>query len=211
MKLPKLEFPKPGRKKEKQLKESQKNESVQGWLPVQDIAEGMIYQKDGRPSAVVKVEPAAFRLLSDREKQRRIASLFEAIQALPGQVQIIAVPRPIDLDQYIKELEEKQKEADKMRKRVLRGYTGYVKRIAAGAEAMEKRFFILVVGEKKREDELLKKASEFVGELKRAELEAHICNYRETLDMLFSFFHSAQAAFERVQDTETISVTREAI
>lgn len=189
----------------RQVTISKKDNTVQNWLPIKDIKEGLIYHSDGKPVAVVRVEPSAFTLLSEREKERRISALFEAIQAVPGDMQIAAVPRPIDLDVYIKDLEEKLQETQGKRKTMLRGYANYVRKITAGAEAMEKRFFILIPGTKKGEDELLHKTQEFIGELGRAELDAHICSYQEILDMLFSFFHMAQAAFERAEEIETVA------
>ena len=117
---------------------NKRDNTVQNWLPIKDIKEGLIYHTDGKPVAVVRVEPSAFTLLSDREKERRISALFEAIQAVPGDMQIVAVPRPIDLDVYIKDLEEKLQETQGRRKAMLRGYTNYVRKITAGAEAMEK-------------------------------------------------------------------------
>lgn len=191
LKLPKLS------KKRNATKSPQDLDSVQAWLPIKDIADGIMYRQDGLPIAVVRVQPAPFNLLSDRERERRITSLFEAIQSLPGQIQIAAVPRPIDLDFYIRDLDQRHQDADGPRKRLLRGYRGYVRDLVAGAEAMEKRFFVLVVGEVGAEAELLQRSNEFVSNLGRAELTAHICDFREVLDLQFTFFHSAQAAFER--------------
>lgn len=181
----------------------QSQDSVQTWLPIKDIAEGIMYRQDGLPVAVVRVQPAPFSLLSDRERERRITTLFEAIQSLPGQIQIAAVPRPIDLDQYIRDLDQRHELADGPRKRLLRGYRGYVRNLVAGAEAMEKRFFVLIVGESNAEEELLQRSREFVSNLSRAELTAHVCDFREILDLQFTFFHAAQAAFERA-DQEVI-------
>jgi len=211
VKLPaisKLKIKLPSKKQKlanKQVNVKSKDNTVQQWLPIQDISEGIEYHYDATPVTVVRVEPSPFSLLSDREKERRIGALFEAIQAIPGDMQIEAIPRPIDLDIYIKALEVKLKETEGKRKVILRGYTNYVRKITAGAEAMEKRFFVLIPGEKGNEDELLSKTKEFVGELARAELNAHLSSYQEILDMLFSFFHSPQAAFERAEEKETVT------
>lgn len=174
---------------------------VQNWLPVQYVSSGLIIRSDGRQVAVLRVEPASFNLLSEAERARRITGLHEAIQALPGSVQICSVPRPIDLDLYIAELERQLEEAEGSRKNILRGYVQYVRRLATNAEAMERRFYVLMAGEEKKkgsEEELLQKAQEFAAALGRAELQVHLCNDQEVLDLLFCFFHPAQAAFERL-------------
>lgn len=173
---------------------------VQNWLPVRHVFSGLLTRSDGRLAAVVRVEPAAFSLLSQAERTRRIAALHEAIQALPGPVQICAVPRPIDLDAYIADLEAQLADAEGSRKAVLRGYVQYVRRLAANAEAMERRFYVLMAGEEQQKgspEELLQRVQEFVAALGRAELQAHLCDDQEVLDLLFCFFHPAQAAFER--------------
>ena len=196
MKLPKPKLP-IGKKKPNQSPVGK--DSVQAWLPVQDIADGIFFRPDGHPVGVIRVQPAAFNLLSENERARRIATLYEAIQSLPGKVQIAAVPRPIDLDQYIRDLDSRHVEADGARKRLLGSYKTYVRTIVAGAEAMEKRFYVLVLASNADLDELNQRMREFIAYLSRADLNAYVCPYSEILDMHFTFFHSAQAAFERAE------------
>ncbi|HHW02054.1 MAG TPA: conjugal transfer protein TraC [Thermoanaerobacterales bacterium] len=172
-------------------------QTVQKWLPVDDIDGGLMKLKGGQVTAVVKVEPAPFTLLSEQEKDRRIKSLYEAFQALSYKVEIFCIPRPIDLDQYLNDLEDLLKETDPGRRPILRGYLNYVRGIVSSAEATERRFYILIPEEKSRADELQKKVREFVALLSAAELKAEICSESEILDMLFCFFNPAQAAFER--------------
>ena len=113
---------------------------VQDWLPVRDIHGGMLVRKDGALAVVIRVDPAPFALLSEREQDRRIASLQEVIQMLPGQAQIFALPRPIDLDAYIASLESLVANADGPRRSQLRGYLAYVRGLAMSAGATERRY-----------------------------------------------------------------------
>ena len=180
--------------------------AVQGWLPVQDVDRGLIVRTDGALVAVVRVEPAPFSLLSDRERERRIGALHEAIQGLSGAVQIAVVPRPIDLDAYLRDLEARLREADGPRRPLLRGYLSYVRSLVGSGEALERRFYVLVAmasADAKRRgarDELVQRTTEFVAALGRAELTAHLCDDREVIDLLFSFLHPVQAAFERAAE-----------
>ena len=180
--------------------------AVQDWLPVADIDRGLIVRSDGVLVAAVRVEPAPFGLLSDRERERRIGALHEAIQALPGAVQIAVVPRPIDLDAYLRDLEGRLPEADGNRRTLLRGYLSYVRGLVGGGEALERRFYVLIPanaqGGSRRgaREELTQRAVEFVAALGRAELQAHLCDDREIIDLLFTWLHPAQAAFERPAD-----------
>lgn len=194
-------------KKAKKMAEMPRSSVAQSWLPVQDISGGMLIRADGTPVAVIRIEAAPFALLSGRERKRRIEALREVIQMLPGQAQIFCLPRPIDLDAYITSLEALQTEANSIRRTLLRGYLTYVRGLALSAAAIEHRFYIFLPGEKKRKDargELAQKAAELVAALKRADLQVYTAGDQEALDLLFIFFHPAQAAFERVSIRETI-------
>lgn len=200
MKLPTLKvFKLPGAKKSPAPAPGQ--DTVQKWLPVRDVQSGLVVRQDGVPVAVVRVEPAPFSLLSDRERERRIAALFEAVQGLAGAAQVLSLARPLDLDAYIEDLEARLREADGARKAILRGYLSYVRGLAAAGSAVERRFYVLIPGEagKKKggREELMARAREFLAALSRAELSARLCDDREILDLLFCFFNPAQAAFER--------------
>ncbi len=176
--------------------------TVQQWLPLRDIAGGCLVLAGGSVVAVVRVEPSPFTLLSAGERARRIAALHEAIQALPGPAQVCAIPRPIDLDAYLAELEARLAETDGSRRAVLRGYARYVRGLVAGAAAMERRFYVLLPGDGRKKggrEETMQRAGELVAALARADLAAHLCGDQEILDLLFCFFHPAQAAFERAE------------
>lgn len=176
--------------------------SVQSWLPVQDVRDAVMVRADGSSVAAVRVDPAPFALLSERERERRIAGLHEALQALPGSAQIAVVPRPLDLDAYLASLESFLVEADGARRGLLRNYLAYVRGLVTSAGALERRFYLLLPsgyrGPADR-DELLQKARELVAALGRAELSAHLCDERELIDLLFVYAHPAQAAFERAE------------
>lgn len=175
--------------------------SVQSWLPVRDVDRGLMVRADGTLVAAVRVEPAPFGLLSDRERERRIGALHEAFQGLPGAAQVAVVPRPIDLDAYLGDLEGRMRDADGARRALLRGYLGYVRGLVGSGEAVERRFYVLipeVEGTRRAaREELVQRAGEFVAALARAELQAHLCGDGEIIDLLFAWLHPAQAAFER--------------
>ncbi|MBS3976627.1 MAG: TraC family protein [Syntrophomonadaceae bacterium] len=174
--------------------------AVQAWLPVVDVSQGMLVRRDGSLAAVIRIEAAPFALLSERERERRIAAMREVIQMIPGQAQIVAVPRPIDLDAYLTSLDALATEAVGPRRSLLRGYLGYVRGLATSAGATERRYYILLPGERGRKesrDELAAKARDMVAALARADLQARICSDQEELDLLYVWLNPAQAAFER--------------
>ncbi len=181
------------------------NRSVQDWLPARDLEGGLVARADGVQVAVIRVEPAPFGLLSDRERGRRIGALHEAIQGLPGPAQILVVSRPIALDDYLAALEGALGEADGPRRGLLRGYLGYVREVLPSGEAPERQFYVLVpsdpkvVKRKTAGMELRARAAEFVTGLGRAELHAHLCDDGEVLGLLMAWLHPAHAARERIE------------
>jgi len=175
---------------------------VQDWLPVRDVRRGLILRIDGTTVAVVRVEPAPFGLLSDAERERRIAAVHEAIQGLPGPAQIVVTSRPIDLDAYLLNLERRLAEEEGARRSLLRGYLEYVRGLAVGGAATERRFHVLLVGDVRRPDgeAVLQRASEFAAALARADLSAHVCDDREVTGLLFVFLHPAHAGTESADE-----------
>lgn len=185
------------RKKPYKTSADKAGQTVQKWLLVEDIDGGLMQLKNGKAAAVIKIEPAPFTLLSKLEKGRRIKALYEAFQSLSSRAQIFCMPRPIDLDRYLNNLEDLLKEIDSGRRPILRGYLNYVRGIVSSAEATERRFYIIIPEEKSRADEIRKKVREFVTMLTKAELKAEQCGETEILDLLFCFFNPAQASIEK--------------
>ena len=172
--------------------------AVQAWLPVRDVADGVMVRADGCPVAAVRVLPAALGLLSEGERQRRIAGLHEAIQGLGARVQLVTLPRPIDLDGHLGDLRGRLGAATGPRRELLAGYARCVRTLAGGGEALEHRHYVLIPGGPGcGSEELRLRATEFASALGRAELAAHLCEEAEVLDLLFSFLHPLHAALER--------------
>ena len=70
---------------------------------------GAIYKRDGSMVAVLRVDPMNISLKSDHEKQRIISAVHEAINGQREPIQIICLPRALDLDQYLSGLNDRLK------------------------------------------------------------------------------------------------------
>lgn len=173
--------------------------SSQDWLPFYDVSEGVIKRRDGRLVSVLKVEPLNIDLKSAAEKKRIIRAVHEAFNGQWEAFQIICVGRPVDLDAYLQDLEEKAGKADSRRKRHLREYIRHVAGIVTGGEALEHRYYVLLSQEPDAQarEELLKRSYEMAGNLKKSGLKVALCADSEIIDLLFTFTHPAQAAYER--------------
>lgn len=182
-----------------QAQAAQARRAAQDWLPFKDVT-GVVVRRDGHLAAVLRVEPINLYLKSDAEKKRVIGAVHEALNGQREPVQIVSLGRPVDLDAYLRGLEEKGREAlEPRRKDLLRQYTRYVAGLAAGGEALERRFYVLLsrAPGKQAREEVMARAHELAGNLARAGLEVAVCDDREIIDMLFVFLHPTQAAYER--------------
>ena len=174
--------------------------TAQRWLPAADVSDGFIQRRDGALVAALRIAPVAIALLSDREKATRISAFHAAVNGLTDGFQIVSVPRPLDLDGYLRGLEDQLRTVDARRRRLLSQYLGYVRHTVAGGEALERRYYMLLTGDGRRKgarDDLLRRVNELRAALGRASLTATLCDTSELLDLIFVHLHPAQAATER--------------
>lgn len=197
-----------GRKHKKVDEKDKKRLSAQEWIPIEDLHDGILKIRGGKLVSAIRVEPAQFKLLSIREQRRRITAVFEAIQALNGDAQILALPRPIDLDNYILYLDDLLREADSSRKSLLRNYRNYVRGIVMGAEASERRFYFILIFEEDKvtKNDIDKYTREMASLLSKAQLDTKICDDSDVIDFLFVFFNPRQASYERPIYPESIPI-----
>ncbi|OPX88211.1 MAG: hypothetical protein A4E53_02103 [Pelotomaculum sp. PtaB.Bin104] len=172
--------------------------AAQDWLPFYDVSDGVLKRRDGWLVSALKVEPLNIDLKSASEKKRIIRTVHEAFNGLWEAFQIICVGRPVDLDAYLQDLEDKVEKADSRRKKHLREYIRHVAGIVTGGEALEHRHYILLSQEPDTQarEELLKRSYEMAGDLKKSGLKVSLCTDVEIIDLLFTFTHPAQAAYE---------------
>lgn len=184
----------------KRASANQAKRSAQQWLPVLDIHGGLIHRGDGAVAGGLRVEPVNFGLQSEREQGRTITALHEVLNGLREPIQIISLPRPIDLDAYLLALDAKLRDLPEHRQPLLRQYRRYVEGLVRGGSAVERRFYVLVARSgKQARDELRQQITELAEGLSRAGLQPLPLTDQDLADMLDAWAHPAQAAFERVQ------------
>ena len=176
---------------------------VRDWLPIVDIQSKTIKQRGGGVVAVLRVHPVNMSLKSENEKKRVVAALHEVLNGIKTPLQIFAIGRPIDLDAYLRRLNEKAtEEPNQTRKRLLRDYSRYVASVAAGGETAERRFYVLLSAE--NESHAVEAAGELMTHLTGAGLASSLCDGVEIMEMLFCFFNPDKSATERIGSVGTI-------
>ena len=180
--------------------------SVQEWMPIVDINKSIKYRKDGKLVSAMRVEPINIGLLSEREQDRIITSMNEIINGLERSYQTLCVPKPVNLDPYLLELEQRIKDTQiNIKRKILQNALKKAAFITTSGEAVERSFYILLEQEpgKFAEDQALKDINELASEFTGMGLVSHVCSDREHLELEFLITHPAQASTERVPDIAT--------
>ena len=128
-----------------QVQAQSEKKSAQDWLPFKDIVGNAIHKRDGSMVAVLRVDPMNISLKSDHEKQRIISAVHETLNGQREPVQVICLPRALDLDQYLSGLNERLKNTtDSLKRRLLAEYVRYVAGLVTEGDVLERRYYILL-------------------------------------------------------------------
>lgn len=180
--------------------EEVKQASPQEWIPVKDISGLILYRKDGHVVAGVTVEPINFELLSKREKRGIILSFKDSLNGLNEHFQFLSIGRPVDLDGYIKGLEEIKQSTDNIiKKKLLQSYAKQAAEIASSGEVQERKFFILfeIEFDKYAVDDITNIVKDFSNSVSASQLKTSLINEKDHIAVNYLLAHPVQAAYER--------------
>lgn len=117
-------------------------ESVQGWLPVADIRDGVVITKDGRFVKLLEVLPVNFALKSPMEQQNIIYYFSSYLKIAPDHLQFLAVTQKADIDAYISRMWEIYDTEENESCRAMIADNIAEIEYLADREALTRRFFI---------------------------------------------------------------------
>ena len=110
---------------------SKKVNSVQEWLPVDEILEnGIIKVKNKNYIKILKIIPINFELKSNLEKEAILNSYKIFLKTCNFDIQILIQSNKKDLSNHISKIKEK--------------YTNYIKKINIEKKSSSKNFYILI-------------------------------------------------------------------
>lgn len=109
---------------------SKKVNSVQEWLPVDEILEnGIIKVKNKNYIKILKIIPINFELKSNLEKEAILNSYKIFLKTCNFDIQILIQSNKKDLSNHISKIKEKNKEEKENIKILSEKYTNYIKKI----------------------------------------------------------------------------------
>ena len=124
---------------------SKKVNSVQEWLPVDEILEnGVIKLKNKNYIKIVKIIPINFELKSNLEKEAILNSYKVFLKTCNFDIQILIQSNKKDLSNHISKIKEKNKEEKENIKKLSEKYINYIKKLNIEKKSSSKNFYILI-------------------------------------------------------------------
>ena len=156
---------------------SKKVNSVQEWLPVDEILEnGIIKVKNKNYIKILKIIPINFELKSNLEKEAILNSYKIFLKTCNFDIQILIQSNKKDLSNHISKIKEKNKEEKENIKILSEKYTNYIKKINIEKKSSSKNFYILI-----KENPENKKITENVEEIMYEKLNEKYYKIKESL------------------------------
>ena len=113
------------------------------YLPIEKIANGIVYTKDHRYVKIIEVVPINFLLRSAREQRNIIYFFVSYLKISPVKLQFKVLTRWADINRYLEAIREEMKtETDERCIALQKDYEKLIKQIGS-KEAITRRFFII--------------------------------------------------------------------
>jgi len=184
---------------EKQL---QKNLTANEFVNVKDIDGTIVYSKDNRLYAYIKIKPFSLELLSEDEQKLRGRQFTAEFSAITKSYKFFSISRPVDVSFMLDNLTRINSEThDIKRKELIRNKLAEINQFAMGGDILEHNFFMVlwVTNKKDAQKELLKLAAEVIGRFKSCRMEVSLCNEGEIVK-LFNLF--ANPNYAHLEDAD---------
>ena len=124
---------------------SKKVNSVQEWLPVDEILEnGIIKVKNKNYIKILKIIPINFELKSNLEKEAVLNSYKIFLKTCNFDIQILIQSNKKDLSNHISKIKEKNKEEKENIRKLSEKYINYIKKLNIEKKSSSKNFYILI-------------------------------------------------------------------
>ncbi len=119
--------------------------STQKYLDIAEIKEDTVILKDGGMRAILMVSSINFALKSEDEQNALVAAYVSFINSLDFPFQIVIQSRELDMENYIKDLKQKEREqTNELLKIQMAEHTQYIEELISIGRIMNKRFYAVV-------------------------------------------------------------------
>ena len=124
-------------------KKKRKYQTLEDYLPIEKIANGIVYTTDHRYVKILEIEPINFLLRSAREQQSIIYSFISYLKISPVKLQIKMISKKADINRHLEQsARELERESDPRCRELQRDYIQFVRHLSS-REAVSRRFFLI--------------------------------------------------------------------
>ncbi|RLC36829.1 hypothetical protein DRH27_04625 [Candidatus Falkowbacteria bacterium] len=121
------------------------NVSSQQYLDIAEIKENTVIMRDGTLRAVILISSINFALKSEDEQNAIISAYVSFLNNIDFPLQIVIQSRELNIDGYIKSLQEKGKvQTNELLKMQTNEYIQYINELISMSKIMNKRFYIVI-------------------------------------------------------------------
>lgn len=132
-------------KDQKKSQNSAIGSSMQEYLDVSEIKDGVVVLKDGSLHMVLAVSSINFDLKSDTEQEAIIFAYQRFLNSLDFPIQILVMTRKFDIKPYIHTLERKKEtERNVLMRNQIDDYVLFMKELVSVSNIMSKLFYVVV-------------------------------------------------------------------
>ncbi len=165
-------------------------QSLNEFLNIKNIRECILYTLDGQVIQFIKVEPINIELLTDEELESKMN--FSSIEFSEEQqpYMILVIPRAVDISEHIEEQEElKRKIDDDVGIEIINNRIISTTEIVENKNIIENEFYIMIYDSNKDniENELMKRANNWINRLKNCGYRSNLLYEREIILLIKSF------------------------
>lgn len=121
------------------------NDNTQKFLDITEIRDDIVVMRDGTLRAVLIISSINFALKSEDEQNAIISSYVGFLNNIEYPLQIVIQSRELNIDGYLTELTQKEKEQTNQLLKIQTGeYIQYIKELVSMSRIMNKRFYIVI-------------------------------------------------------------------
>lgn len=165
-------------------------QSLNDFLNIKDIKDNYLYTLDGQVILFIKVFPINIELLSDDELEVKMDANSIEFSNEQYPYKIIVIPRAVDISEHIREQEELKKTLDdEVCIKIINNRIVSTTEIVENKNIIENEFYIMIYDNFKDniENELNKRANNWIKRLKNCELKSEVLEERDIILLIKSF------------------------
>ena len=168
----------------------EKTQSLNDFLNIKDIKDNYLYTLDGQVILFIKVFPINIELLSDEELEIKMDANSIEFSNEQYPYKILVIPRAVDISEHIREQEELKKTLeDDICIKIINNRIIATTEIVENKNIIENEFYIMIYDNVRdnTENELNKRANNWIQRLKNCDLKSEVLEERDIILLIKSF------------------------